>query len=105
MSKKKLPMLNWAPVTNTQKTIFEVRILVKASCSLLIVNSRRLRVNETLPNIIFVLSYHVSEGKLVPEFCAEVRTSLGDSSAPPLRNFAPRLNIHALPSDKSHTII
>ena len=25
VSKKKLPMLNWAPVTNTQKTIFEVR--------------------------------------------------------------------------------
>jgi hypothetical protein len=24
VSKKKLPMLNWAPVTNTQKTIFEV---------------------------------------------------------------------------------
>ena len=91
-------MLNWAPVTNTQKTIFEVRILVKVSCALLI-------VNETLPNIIFVLSYHLSGGKLVPEFCAEVRTSLGDSSAPPLRNFAPRLNIHALPSDKSHTII
>ena len=70
-----------------------------------IVNFPRLRVNDTLPSLIFVLSYHVSGGKLVPEFCAEVRTSLGDSSAPPLRNFAPRLNIHALPPDKSHTII